>query len=348
MKIQPKCKAAPVFATARARKIWPGQRVTNLSDFPNELLLLVVNHIKDTSETDGPLITLCLVNRRFSNLVAPILWGEVSFDTGEVPSFLLFLSTIIWRPDLALRTKVFKWSLCRNRKDDADFQGVKDFDAIAQTIKGFAVPHETRWLEHLELYDPDAFIAVALVSIANITCLDSPPINLTTLDSIYPSTWLEHLLSSARGTPFPEISNLSHFSEVALVFNATVASHISPLLKLPSLRRLHFTARDDKPGYVCATSHLSRQLELWNCQPRTSPITKWAINADVPWGIIDVMMRSCASLHRFWFENSVWLKTEPLWLRNVGESLLQHQHSLSHVSLNGARYDILLKDAHDL
>ena len=322
-----------MYVALPARKARRGRNVTRITDLPDGLLLDILGYIDYVADYRQSYHSLCLVNQRVNALAIPCLYNYVLFEEDAKPSFPLFLRTVIQAPALLLHAKDFEWTYKPNHVV------LSDSAAFAEIIKGRATPNDQSWLTAMQTSELEAFVATALALMPNIENIDYQPANAPVIDPAHPPAHLQLLLSAARGVPYGMVHSFCHLSSVSLTFNPECASLVSALFRLPSLRRLCLETCDLGPQeFDKALLNSSRVLAEWECPLKTSPITELSIFADFPCEIMDIMLKSCTSLQRLWFDGWIELANQPMWMKTVGNSLLQHQNSLNHVSFNGTGY----------
>lgn len=153
--------------------------MVSLASCPTELLQLFFKSL-----SSAELRAVCLVSRGLRNLVEPLLYSTIHWEWLEdlrPPPVGLLLRSILERPELA--THIRSLSLTGHTFYLPHFRGTvpkiprpgHELDTYIDSVRNSGVPYGDLWVYHLVLGTMDAFVALLVSLLSNLTTLQLGP-----------------------------------------------------------------------------------------------------------------------------------------------------------------------------
>jgi hypothetical protein len=321
----------PIYIAPPARKARRGKNITRITDQPDELLLEIFNYIGSMRGYLRNYHSLCLVNRRFNAVCTSFLYDYIQLSEKATPSPSLLLRTISSTPRLRSFTTEFHCTQVATEIKDSDLT------VLGAIMKDW--PDRQYWSAILEQGKNEALLMVLLLFMPQLRTFTKEVRDFPVIDPANPPGYLLPFLLAAQQNGPGRRPSFDHLTTLSVIFNGKHASHISALFRLPALRCLVLeSCHEDLSEQADALSNISHILATWECPERSSTVAELSILADLPYRVLDIMLRSCASLQRLWLPCVIDLDIEPKWIEGLADSLLQHQSTLQHISLNDCRW----------
>jgi hypothetical protein len=296
---------------------------------PTELLLAIAGEVSDQNDR----LNLLRVCRTWREALFDLAYSSLEVETLQIPQLI---ETLLRNPSLALSVL---------RIDVFDQQGEPDLPPISANVRALVdkiakSPKEaTDWCGYLHGSRPDAWIALLLALVPNLTTL--------AWDAAWPSFWMATvvLAASNREPPFDTEPALQSLSRVEFTIqdpdDPTIyiwLREIVSLLHLPCLRYLSMEKVKDGAYSNGGLSKVRAAHPNFKDVIGTSPIETLNLSAQCNLNIgAGFLINACANLREFIYqhENEVEeLGYRDFRVRAFRDPLLGQKHSLELLHLN--------------
>ncbi|EJP60792.1 uncharacterized protein BBA_10260 [Beauveria bassiana ARSEF 2860] len=235
--------------------------VTSLKDWPNELLLSLLNLLPLTD-----LLSMSRVSKSIYALSLPLIYStiETTWVLGTMPPVVLLLRSLVERPELSghIRNLRLEGNGVQGRTELTELPAFP-IDApllskASKIIKATKVPFVDRWIHELQSGTVDAIVALLLAMLPNLTSLFLGP-NFTVRSRLWGGMFQCALCKPQQNYQLPAYKILRH---VTSKFRAKEYYHddicnaadVLPLFYLPSIENLSVSI-DNPAEFTWPASH---------------------------------------------------------------------------------------------